>query len=118
MKQRLKSITILLIAVLLFTGCDLLAKPVPSETVATVQTGIEEVKPEIEQQITQLSATLESMATQYAPTIETLATTVPATLESFLPENESSLYAGEMKVIETEDYLIKLPWRLLTMPIL
>lgn len=109
MKQGIKTITILLIAVLLFTGCNMLAKRVPPEPIATVQTGIEEVKPEIEQQITQLSATLESMATQYAPTIETLATTVPATLESFLPENESSLYTGEMKVIETEDYLIKLP---------
>ena len=112
MKQRSKIISILLIAVFLFSGCNMLTQYLPADkvdTIATVQTGVEELRPEIEQQITQLPATLENMATQYAPTIETLATKVPATLESILPNNESSLYTGEMKVIETDDFVIKLP---------
>lgn len=97
---------------LLFTaGCQFLNKTSPSDTVATLQGGIEVVKPEIEQQLTHLPATLESLATQYAPTVDSLVTAIPATAESIIMPTEapSSSYEGEVALVESENLAFKLP---------
>jgi hypothetical protein len=97
---------------LLFTaGCQFLNKTSPSDTVATLQGGIEGVKPEIEQQLTHLPATLESLATQYAPTVDSLVTAIPATAESIIMPTEapSSSYEGEVALVESENLAFKLP---------
>lgn len=84
---------------------------IPGGLVETVQTGIDEVKPEIEQQLTQLPSTLESMATEYAPTIQNLATAVPATLESLISQDPTAApeYTGEVTVIESNNLIVQLP---------
>lgn len=108
MKNTIKLLSFLLIGILVFTACTALTQTGPDDTIATVQSGIETVKPEIDQQITSLPATLESMATQYAPTIENFATSIPATLENILPGNNEGPYKGEVKSIQTEDFTMNL----------
>lgn len=103
---------ILLIFCLVVTGCSIPVTPtIPGGLVETVQSGIDEVKPEIEQQLTQLPSTLESMATEYAPTIQNLATAVPATLESLISQEptDAPQYTGEMTVIESNNLIVQLP---------
>lgn len=103
---------ILLILCLVVAGCTIPVTPtIPGGLVETVQSGIDEVKPEIEQQLTQLPSTLESMATEYAPTIQNLATAVPATLERLISQEptDAPQYTGEMTVIESNNLIVKLP---------
>lgn len=103
---------ILLIFCLVVTGCSIPVTPtIPGGLVETVQSGFDEVKPEIEQQLTQLPSTLESMATEYAPTIQNLATAVPATLESLIAQDPTAApeYTGEVTVIESNNLIVKLP---------
>lgn len=122
MKKNYNMLSIVMISILVLSACGTMTQTPPIDTIVTVEPDPNQLRQEIESQISALSTTLESLktlsvstekslATAPLPTVETPLPAVTATLELEPPAEAGNkdTYTGETIFIEGEGIQFELP---------